>query len=130
MHCSYCLINNMYTSPRRHRRRHSRKRPLLDKGHSHSGGLCPNSMRWACVLLAAVLTLIYLVYQYWGLLFKGQEEEEDECHHTPRLSRSRSRSRTRSGNYHEYKTNDSKYCRRGRKAHRRCPDCSLCNFDQ
>uniref|UniRef100_A0A2A4J069 Uncharacterized protein n=1 Tax=Heliothis virescens TaxID=7102 RepID=A0A2A4J069_HELVI len=85
------------------------------------------------IALAAVLTLMYLVYQYWGLLFKGQEDddEEDECRHTARLSRSRSRScsrsRTRAGNCHEYKMTDSKHGRRGRKAHRRCPDCSLCN---
>ncbi|CAD0206485.1 unnamed protein product [Chrysodeixis includens] len=47
----------------------------------------------ACVMLVGLLTLAYLVYQYWGLLFKGQEVEEDEeCRHSPRLSRSRSRS--------------------------------------
>ncbi|XP_075989215.1 uncharacterized protein LOC142985122 [Anticarsia gemmatalis] len=82
------------------------------------------------IALAGLLTLGYLVYQYWNVLFKGQNDLDDDCHTPMRLSRSRSRScsrsRTRSGNYHDYKTMDSK--RRGRKGHRRCPDCSLCNF--
>ncbi|XP_035454114.1 uncharacterized protein LOC118278836 [Spodoptera frugiperda] len=85
------------------------------------------------IALAGVLTLIYLIYQYWGLLFKGQDEEDDDACQHARLSRSRSRScsrsRPRSGNYHDYKSAE-KHSRRGRKSHRRCPDCSLCNFGQ
>ncbi|KAJ8705517.1 hypothetical protein PYW08_012563 [Mythimna loreyi] len=86
------------------------------------------------IALAGVLTLIYLVYQYWGLLFKGHEDDDDECRHSVRTSRSRSRSCSRSrprSNYHDYKMSAEKNSsRRGRKAHRRCPDCSLCSFDE
>ncbi|KAF9417975.1 hypothetical protein HW555_005120 [Spodoptera exigua] len=85
------------------------------------------------IALAGVLTLMYLIYQYWGLLFKSQDDEDDDdCQHT-RLSRSRSRScsrsKPRSGKNYDYKSGE-KHGRRGRKSHRRCSDCSLCNFGQ
>ncbi|CAK1556021.1 unnamed protein product [Leptosia nina] len=73
--------------------------------------------------VAAVLTLIYLMYQYKDTLFKLRDEE-DLCQHAGRLSRSRSRSRSRS----KVRACD-KNCRRGRRPTRRCPDCSLCNMN-
>ncbi|XP_030034267.1 uncharacterized protein LOC115450398 [Manduca sexta] len=82
------------------------------------------------IAVAVVLTVMYLLYQYWGVLYKWQEDEH--CRHA-RLSRSRSRScsrsRSRSGEHH-YKTMDSKHGRRSRKMQRRCPDCSMCHVEQ
>ncbi|CAH2987628.1 unnamed protein product [Chilo suppressalis] len=82
------------------------------------------------IAVAGLLTLIYLAYQYWGIVFKAQGVgDELDCHHTTRLSRSRSRSasrsRTRAGHY-DYKLDD----KHGRRRKRRCPDCSLCNFEE
>ncbi|CAH0730510.1 unnamed protein product, partial [Brenthis ino] len=84
--------------------------------------------------VAALLTLAYLVYQYRTVLFKLSEEEDSlSRRRSSRLSRSRSRTRSRSRskhNNHDYKLADSKHGRRGRKPSRRCPDCSLCNYEE
>ncbi|XP_038221539.1 uncharacterized protein LOC119839351 isoform X2 [Zerene cesonia] len=84
------------------------------------------------IRVAALLTIIYFVYQYRDMLFRMKEEEEEpRCRHSTRLSRSRSRScsRSRSKTRASYPLTD-KNGRRGRRPTRRCPDCSLCNIEQ
>ncbi|XP_045456793.1 uncharacterized protein LOC123666784 [Melitaea cinxia] len=84
------------------------------------------------IAVAALLTMIYMMYQYRAVLFKIESEDGVRSRRSSRMSRSRtrsrSRSRTRQGS-HDYKVSDTKHGRRGRKPTRRCPDCSLCNFD-
>ncbi|XP_026490711.1 uncharacterized protein LOC113396861 [Vanessa tameamea] len=80
------------------------------------------------IALAALLTLAYFVYQYRKTIFKLEEDDGLQRRCSSRMSRSRSKSRSRSRTRADYKLSDMK--RRGRKPTRRCPDCSLCNFDE
>ncbi|XP_050359829.1 uncharacterized protein LOC126779711 [Nymphalis io] len=78
------------------------------------------------IAIAALLTIGYFVYQYRKVIFKLEDDDglRRRCSRTISRSRSKSRSRSRSN----YKLADMK--RRGRKPTRRCPDCSLCNYDE
>ncbi|XP_053623241.1 uncharacterized protein LOC128682523 [Plodia interpunctella] len=76
------------------------------------------------IAIAGLLTIMYLLYQYWDVLFKEQDEELKRVQ--SRISRSRSRSR--SGSRYGYKLDNKNSWRGGRKLHKRCPNCSACNF--
>ncbi|XP_004926482.1 uncharacterized protein LOC114241707 [Bombyx mandarina] len=83
------------------------------------------------IAVAILLSVMYLAYQYWGVMFKCEEEEDYRGITRKSRSRSRSYSRSRSrSNDHHYKVPEPKHGRRGRKPQRRCPDCSLCNFGE
>ncbi|CAK1587793.1 unnamed protein product [Parnassius mnemosyne] len=84
------------------------------------------------IAIAALLSIVYIAYQYRKILFKVHSDDEDEpiVYHTARVSRSRSRSYSRSrsrprsaNSYRSYKVDDTKSSRRGRKTQRRCPNC-------
>ncbi|XP_014361691.2 uncharacterized protein LOC106713402 [Papilio machaon] len=81
------------------------------------------------IVIVALLSIVYVMYQYRRLIFKCYYDgcDEDEYgDYRPRLSRSRSRSYSRSrsrprstSSYRNYKMDDTKNSRRGRKSQRR-----------
>ncbi|CAB3222477.1 unnamed protein product [Arctia plantaginis] len=77
------------------------------------------------IALAGLLTLVYLLYQFWSTMVRSKRNGAVPL----RLSRSPSRSRSNADcrSRHDHKNLDVK--RRGRKSHRKCPDCSECNLE-
>ncbi|XP_013134169.1 PREDICTED: uncharacterized protein LOC106100002 [Papilio polytes] len=81
------------------------------------------------IVIVALLSIVYMMYQYRRFFFKGYYDSFDDDEYgdyRPRLSRSRSRSYSRSrsrprstSSYRNYKLDDNKNTRRGRKSQRR-----------
>ncbi|XP_068625925.1 uncharacterized protein [Battus philenor] len=76
------------------------------------------------IAIAALLSIVYVAYQYRNTIFKFPCEEEDVGDHRTRLSRSRSRSYSRSRSRPRSTTSWEETKRRGRKPQRRCHNCS------